>query len=338
MQIQPSLWRKLRRVCLSDLDRDRVRRSDFVQRLDQSSASICCERHPPIADVLSTLSRSPNAVEHGLLIGSHLPITAYGVPSLGILTAPTVGDGLRFIAEVHRLLVPLIDLSYDESPSGGRLTIGFRCAIDAAGEALMVAACTAAIERAIFGLCGRVGTITRLDLTPSSRGNEATYRKHLSVTPHTDGMGNTLVISSATLGLQNAQADIDTFNSVIQACRAQAERRIGRTPLQARVREIVMSRIGAPPSQEAVARRLELTPRQLRQHLEREGSSFQKIVRGCRTEYATTLLQNPSMSLSQVADRLGYSELSSFSHAFLRWTGKYPSAFRFDIHPRSKAA
>ena len=39
-------------------------------------------------------------------------------------------------------------------------------------------------------------------------------------------------------------------------------------------------------------------------------------------------------ALSLIAERLGYSDLSAFSHAFYRWTGKSPSAFRSEMLAR----
>ena len=40
---------------------------------------------------------------------------------------------------------------------------------------------------------------------------------------------------------------------------------------------------------------------------------------------AVRLLSNPRNSLTEVADRLGFSDLSSFSQAYKRWTGLAPS-------------
>jgi AraC-like DNA-binding protein len=332
MQIQPSFWIKLRRFCAQHLENEGPLRSQIDGMIDRLSECPRSDQHQMMASLFATLGRLPNAVELGFLIGGRVPATAYGVLSLGILTAPSIGDALRFVAEVHRTVVPLIDLAYEETASEGRFTIGFRCPIDSEGEALVVAMCTATIAREISRRSGRAGTLARLELTPSSKGGEATYRKYLSLMPHMDGTSNSMIFRRAALDLPSAHADLDTFNSIMRACIDRAELHVGEAPLQERVRETIMSGIGAPPSQSRLAQLLHLTPRQLRVNLERERTSYQAIIRDCRTEYASALLRNPSLSLSQIADRLGYSELSSFSHAFYRWTGKSPSAFRLEMH------
>lgn len=63
---------------------------------------------------------------------------------------------------------------------------------------------------------------------------------------------------------------------------------------------------------------------------------FQKIYHMSPRQYlsdlklqeAKILLQQPTISLNEIANRLGYKNLSHFSRQFKRWTGVNPSAFR----------
>jgi len=331
MQIQSSFWIKLRRLCVEHLGKDDPLQSQIESMIDRIAESAHGDQHQMIANLVTTLGRLPKAAELGFQIGGCMPVTAYGVLCLGILTAPTIRDALRFVVNVHHLQAPLINLAYAETASEGYFTIGFRCPIDSAGEALIVAACVAIIEREITRRRGRTGNFARLELTPSSKGAEASYRKYLSLTPSTHGKSNQLIFGRAVLDHQNTNADIDTFNSIVRACTERAELHVSGAPLQNRAREAIMSGISAPPSQERLAKILGLSPRQLRIRLDRESTSYQEIIRDCRTEYASALFKSPSLSLSQIADRLGYSDLSAFSHSFNRWTGKSPSAFRIEM-------
>jgi AraC-like DNA-binding protein len=40
------------------------------------------------------------------------------------------------------------------------------------------------------------------------------------------------------------------------------------------------------------------------------------------------LLGSPTLSLKDIADRLGYANLANFTRAFQRWTGKTPGEHR----------
>ena len=71
-----------------------------------------------------------------------------------------------------------------------------------------------------------------------------------------------------------------------------------------------------------------ISVRTLQRRLRAEGLVFERLVDDVRREQAITLLEDPTLPLSDVAGRLGYVEQSSFSHAFRRWTGVSPRAWR----------
>ena len=58
--------------------------------------------------------------------------------------------------------------------------------------------------------------------------------------------------------------------------------------------------------------------------LKTEGVSFHELVDKVRKEKALELLKKKQHSLSEIAFLLGFSELSSFSRAFKKWTGSSP--------------
>ncbi|MGH6874532.1 MAG: helix-turn-helix domain-containing protein, partial [Aestuariivirgaceae bacterium] len=50
-----------------------------------------------------------------------------------------------------------------------------------------------------------------------------------------------------------------------------------------------------------------------------------------RRDLALSYMKQRQLPLSEIALLLGYSELSAFSRAFRRWTGRSPRAFRSAI-------
>jgi AraC-like DNA-binding protein len=77
--------------------------------------------------------------------------------------------------------------------------------------------------------------------------------------------------------------------------------------------------------------------RTLQRRLEDQGLAFEKQVDDIRRERAALYLSDPTLRISQVALLLGYAEQSSLSHAFKRWYGMSPSAWR-RVHPTSPQA
>jgi len=67
--------------------------------------------------------------------------------------------------------------------------------------------------------------------------------------------------------------------------------------------------------------------RSLQRRLKVEGFNFQTILDQTRQEVAKELLSEPDINLTQLAQRLGYAELSVFSRAFKGWFGVSPSKY-----------
>jgi AraC-like DNA-binding protein len=63
-------------------------------------------------------------------------------------------------------------------------------------------------------------------------------------------------------------------------------------------------------------------------HAYRESTSVRDILNDVRHESACALLQDPSLSVGDVAFFLQYSEPAAFHRAFRRWTGQTPREFR----------
>ncbi len=83
---------------------------------------------------------------------------------------------------------------------------------------------------------------------------------------------------------------------------------------------------------EDVASELHTTTHTVRRRLKEEGNSFQEIKDSIRREQALTLLDNNSLSLQHISEKLGFSETAAFNRAFKKWTGTTPGAYRSTIH------
>jgi len=77
----------------------------------------------------------------------------------------------------------------------------------------------------------------------------------------------------------------------------------------------------------SVAKKLALSSRSLQLRLQTEGTSYRNCLEKVRKQIALDYILHPDFSLTDVAFLLGYSEQSSFNHAFKRWTGKSPKKY-----------
>ncbi len=103
----------------------------------------------------------------------------------------------------------------------------------------------------------------------------------------------------------------------------------GDDPWLAKLREAigVELRDGVPRAS-TLARRLHMSTRTLHRRLEGRGLSFHDQLDLVRRELADEWLRRTDRSLADIAFMLGFSQMSSFTRAYKRWTGTPPSSAR----------
>jgi AraC-like DNA-binding protein len=83
-----------------------------------------------------------------------------------------------------------------------------------------------------------------------------------------------------------------------------------------------------PPTLSELARTMGVSDRTLQRRLGDEDTTVQVLIEDVRHQLSLELLRDRSLSIGEVADRLGYSSLAAFSRAFRRWRGVSPAAHR----------
>jgi AraC-like DNA-binding protein len=91
-------------------------------------------------------------------------------------------------------------------------------------------------------------------------------------------------------------------------------------------------------SEAEVARALNLSVRTMQRKLGEQGMTFRALVDDTRRQLADQYLKDSMLSVSEIAYLLGFAEVSSFSRAFKRWTGKAPRAAAASAQATDKGA
>jgi len=95
-----------------------------------------------------------------------------------------------------------------------------------------------------------------------------------------------------------------------------------------RVEALVARRLGrAEVTIEAIASEMNMSVRSLRRHLAEEGKSFRQILQAHRRVAIEAVLSSNGARLSDLANRMSYSDSAVLSRAFKSWTGLSPRAY-----------
>lgn len=82
------------------------------------------------------------------------------------------------------------------------------------------------------------------------------------------------------------------------------------------------------PTLARAAAALHMSPRTLQRRLARHGLSWQQWLDRSREQLAQQYLEDPSLTLADIALLLGFSEQSAFNRAYRRWNGRSPGRDR----------
>lgn len=127
-----------------------------------------------------------------------------------------------------------------------------------------------------------------------------------------------------------AHSDGHLNDLLLKYCEAALADRSGETnQLRTRVENAISSAL--PHGKvlvEDIARDLGMSERTLARRLSDQGLSFTEILQQLRRDLAVRYLADRRLHVSKIAWLLGFREVSAFTHAFKRWTGKTPRQMR----------
>lgn len=282
---------------------------------------------------LLALSNNPQL---GLTLGGAYRMESYGVLGYAMLSAATLGEAVRLASDFDlltfthfrvSLLLEAQDaclrlLPQDDIPNDLRTLY----------EDRELAAVIAGGEQAL-GLRLQPSQISMMHGAQNTAHYEAFFQCPVQFSQaHAE-----FRFDAALLDLPMPLRDSETSRFCRQQCEQLLARLNASSDFVAQVRHMLVSQPRAFAKVEALADQLQLSPRSLRRRLHQEGTSYQQLLNEIRYQLALEYLST-RMRLEQIADLLGYTEASNFSHAFKRWHGCAPQEYRQSLAGKSRGA
>lgn len=82
------------------------------------------------------------------------------------------------------------------------------------------------------------------------------------------------------------------------------------------------------PAFDNICSSLHMSSQVVRRRLAEEGTSYQKVKDGVRSDLVRELLAKPEIPIADIALRAGFTEPAALSRAFKKWTGMTPAQYR----------
>ena len=279
--------------------------------------------------LLSTAFREAEDPFFGISVGRDNHYNTLDVLGNLMATSNTLADALQHLLRYKDLLVPYLHFELHAADEGSVLSCR---ASDELGFTRMrthnevVLATIVSIARSLLG--GDMG-LRRVRMCHGEPSDLSVYRDFFSVPLEFDCPRNEVVMAPEKF----AEPLPTAYPRYHERLRRLADERLaglGRAHGTAgRVTALLEERMGvAPMDVDAIAAALNMTARTLQRRLRREHTTFARLRDQVRHEAARGRLAATECDMEQLARTLGFSDTANFYHAFRRWEGCAPGAYR----------
>ncbi|MFZ6047080.1 AraC family transcriptional regulator [Pseudomonas sp. CR3202] len=262
----------------------------------------------------------------GLQFGLQQGSQALGGLLYLIQSASTAGDALQALTQYFHVHSSGAELHLEQQ--GGQARLLYEVIDRDATSARQTVELAMGIGAQLMqSLLGQLWKPSALWLRHPAANEPGTYRRLLGVTPRFDSPVNAWVFDAALLETPLSATD-ERFQQLARRHLDELARMTVQE-LPAYVQKLLRQRL--PEGHitiEQVAGHMQLSPRTLQRYLQAEGTGFQELLDKTRQAMATRYICDSSIRLTQLAELLGYADLSAFSRAFTRWNGVSPQKWK----------
>jgi AraC-like DNA-binding protein len=288
-------------------------------------------RPDDLLDLLEACAAMSDDVNFGLHMADNLELTRIGTYGYLLLNAPTVHEFLDLAARYYPLIY-----------QGGRLS-------------LSVSGDTASFQYAIIRSAerdprhlnewtnGYFAKFLRSRIAPSRKLRRAFFANSApdNVDELREIFDDKLEFDAPLTGFDFDRAVLETpiteanpvLLRIISHHADDLIQEIGKSyPFRAQVRLLIMEGLEHNQAKaEVVASRLNMSLSRFKRRMQEEGLDFRKLRDGIIKDLSQHALAETSLPLRDIALKMGYSELSSFTRAFTRFSKMPPLAYRRSV-------
>lgn len=280
--------------------------------------------------LIAEVSRLTGRGDLGFELGRLIKLNSHDVLGYAIISCPTVDHILRLVARYYRLMTPMFTLRYQRQAQVAELV--FEPALAMSEPTLCFY-----LELLAISFHVQIATVTQgrqpaydIYLAMPPPAHLQRYREMAPVRFHfaEDTLpGVRIRMTSGLFDEPLAMTDLRALNQAEARCKLLMQEASAEGKVSDWVAMMLRQAEDCQPALDELARILNISERTLDRHLAREGASFRGLAVSIRNERACQLLAEGKHPVSQIAYRLGYTDIANFSRSFKKLNGMSPSAY-----------
>jgi AraC-like DNA-binding protein len=301
-------------------------RAARIRTVDRPDAEVSLAQFERL---IEAVERATGRKDLGFEFGKRLDPTTHDIIGYALLTSPTLGQMLRLATSYQRLMQRFLSLRMELGATHAELVYRPVVALSPRAMRVMQEAIVVSNHEAFVTTLGErlPRYAARLSMPRPPHAGRYRELRRLQVAFGEGEPGLRIVLPVAVLDQPLAMANPRAMRAAEQRCRALLQQTQARRRWSVWCRMMLRESEDVRPTLEQLAGTVNVSPRTLARYLEAEGAGFRELALQVRTERARELLRQGGLSVTQVAYRLGYTDVASFVRCFRAQTGVTPGTF-----------
>ena len=243
------------------------------------------------------------------------------------LSSRSLRTAIKRLERFSKILGQKASCRCDENPDGLRFIIDLRRGNNALGFAMADFWMALAISmcRTNYGPSFRPALLTMRRPQPE---NTKPWDEYFACPIHFAAAEDSFLLSSEVADQELPTANQEfakTFDAILIGQLAA----LSDSDLETRCKAYLLDQLtSGEPSEADLAKAMAMSRRTLQRRLGHLGQSYKGLLERVRYDLALRYLEDPARTVTEITFLVGFSEQSSFTRAFKRWSGQAPTTYR----------
>lgn len=302
--------------------------------LAEAGLQAACFQHPDnvipfakLGELTQIAAERTGLADVGLRACMHTGLAQLGTVGYLVANSATVGEGLSCLQAYLHL--------HDQGATpffkrdGSIAVLGYEVLEpDLIGAEQIVFGALAIAANLLREICGAGFTLREVKIAYHAPAQTSAFVAHFAAPVWFDADSNEIVFDATFLDRPIAGANPflrDFLTAQIREKEQLGEGDIAIDRIQRVMRTLLATGCF---SQDAAAQAFGMKRRTLARRLQESGTTFRALLDAVRFDAARALLRGSATPMEDVANRLGYADVTAFARAFRRWSGSSPAVWR----------
>jgi AraC-like DNA-binding protein len=244
-----------------------------------------------------------------------------------VMASRTIREALLLIAKYLNIRTPLLGLTIINKERYIEVQLSERYRLDVIQRPLLESAISA-LTSMLNQIAAELAPIKKIKLPFNQPSYVSEYHSQFKCEIEFSAPIAALVIPNEVLDVPLKLGNESAYRNAVEICDKELLKLTQEQTVQHKIRSLLLESVEQFPTLKQVASHLHLSPRTMHRCLQKERTSFSKILSDVRYLRAQSMLANRHFAIAEIGRQLGYCEPASFRKAFRGWSNMSPKQFR----------